>query len=88
MLKSILVRKHQLQILKVLNNNNKSHARHFCVDDCEKMGLRIFALESDQDLQDAVLSVHHAFVITLDASPATKIIENQFGDRYITSQNR
>lgn len=73
-------------ILKTLNNNNKSHARHFSFDDCEKIGLNVTALETDQELQEAVLSVHHAFIITFDSSPATKIIENQNGARFITSQ--
>lgn len=74
------------QILKTLNNNNKSHARHFSLEDCLKIGLNVKALEDDQELQELVLSVHHAFIISLDASPATKIIENQLGVRYITSQ--
>ena len=73
-------------ILKTLNNNNKSHARHFSIDDCLNIGLKVTPLETDQELQEAVLSVHHAFIITLDVSPATKIIENQLGSRYITSQ--
>ena len=73
-------------IVNKLNANNKSHSRHFTIDFCKNLGLNVIALEEDQKLQEAVLSVHHAFVITLDATPATKIIENQFGFRYITSQ--
>lgn len=85
-LKPIDAKKKASGILKTLNNNNKSHARHFSLDDCLKIGLNVIPLETDQELQEAVLSVHHAFIITLDASPATKIIENQLGSRYITSQ--
>lgn len=73
-------------ILKKLNNNNKSHARHFSYDDCVSMGLKIESLEEHQDLQESVLSVHHSFIITFDACPATKIIENQLGACYVTSQ--
>lgn len=73
-------------ILSKLNNNNKSHARHFSIDDCLSMGLSIEKLEDNQELQEAVLSVHHAYIITIDNSPTTKIIENQAGKRYITSQ--
>jgi polysaccharide deacetylase 2 family uncharacterized protein YibQ len=40
-------------------------------------------LESDDDLQDAVLSVHHAFVITLANTPAAKIIENHMGAAFV-----
>lgn len=73
-------------IVNTLNSNNKSHSRHFTREDCESMGLVVEALESSQDLQEAVLSLHHAFIITFDSSPATKIIENQLGACFITSQ--
>lgn len=71
-----------------LNANNKSHSRHFTVDFCKELGLNITELESDQTLQELVLSVHHAFIITIDATAATKLIENQNGARYITSQKK
>lgn len=74
------------KIVKVLNSNNKSHARHFTYDDCNSMGLNVIPLEADQALQDAVLSIHHAFVLTIDGSKATKLIENQLDIRYITTQ--
>lgn len=73
-------------IVKTLNANNKSHSRHFTYDICKELGLKVECLEDDQELQEAVLSIHHAFIITLDASAATKMIENQNGARYITSQ--
>lgn len=71
------------KIVKILNSNNKSHSRHFTYDDCVKMGLNVLRLEDDQDLQELVLSIHHAFILTLDGSNATKIIENQNEARYI-----
>jgi hypothetical protein len=64
------------------HNEMKAHARHIGIDDCERSGLRIERLETldeSHDLQDAVLSVHHACMITFSASPAIKIIENQDG---------
>lgn len=76
------------RIVKTLNVNNKSHSRHYTYDFCKELGLNIIALEDDQNIQELVLSVHHAFIITLDASQATKIIENQNGARYITSQKK
>lgn len=76
------------KIINVLNSNNKSHSKHFTREDCEKMGLKIQSLEDDQNLQEAVLSVHHSFIITFDSSNATKIIENQLGACYITNQAR
>jgi len=57
----------------------KSHARHLSATRCSELGLRVVPLEDSQDLQDAVLSVHHACVLTLAGTGAFKIIENQEG---------
>jgi hypothetical protein len=48
-------------------------------------GLNIAALEDDQALQDDVLSVHHAMIITFSSTPAIKIIENDRGVAFIQS---
>ena len=61
----------------------KSHARHLSMERCRQMGLQVVALESNQELQDAVLSLHHACMLTFSATPATKIIENQMGVAFI-----
>ena len=74
------------EVVEVLNSNNKSHSKHFMRDDCEKMGLRIVPLEDCQEFQEAVLSVHHSFIINFDVSNATKIIENHLGACYISQQ--
>lgn len=82
------VKKKVAKIVSKLNANNKSHSRHFTYDFCKSLGLNVEELEADQDLQELVLSVHHAFVITIDATAATKLIENQNGARYITTQKK
>ena len=74
------------QIVLQLNSNNKSHSRHFDVEFCKNLGLPITELEANQDLQESVLSVHHAFVITIDQSPVTKIIQSSTGATYLTRQ--
>lgn len=61
----------------------KSHERHLSFERCKDMGLEIRGLEEDPDLQDAVLSVHHACLHTLGATQALKIIENHDGKAYI-----
>lgn len=61
----------------------KSHARHLSINKCKEIGLKITALETDQKLQESVLSLHHACVHTLSATNAGKIIENQAGVAYI-----
>lgn len=49
------------------------------------MGLKVTEMESNQTLQDAILSVHHAFMLTFEQSPAVKVIQNQKGNAYIQS---
>ena len=57
----------------------KSHDRHLGPERCRNIGLKVTTLEEDQDLQEAVLSVHHACIHTLSATGAYKIIENHDG---------
>lgn len=75
------------KIVKMLNehDNSKNHGRHLGIDFCTDIGLNIFQLESDSRLQDMVLSIHHAYILTLDISPTIKIIENHIG-RAVVSQ--
>lgn len=58
---------------------NKSHSRHISADKAKKLGLKIMDSESDQKLQDLVLSVHHSCILTLSETAAFKIIQNQKG---------
>lgn len=60
-----------------------AHNRHLSAKKCQEIGLIINELESDQQLQDLVLSVHHIYFHTLGSTPAFKIIENQNGIAYI-----
>jgi len=62
---------------------NKTHSRHLNADTAKSYGLKIEMLESDQKIQDAVLTAHHACILTLDATGAYKIIENDRGVAYI-----
>jgi membrane-bound ClpP family serine protease len=62
-----------------------SHSRHIHIDKLKALGLSILELESDNDLQDKVLSVHHATIISLTQTPSVKIIENQEGKSFITT---
>jgi ClpP class serine protease len=64
----------------------KSHSRHLSVDKCSEL-LDVIKLEDpgNEQLQDAVLTLHHACIHTLTQTPATKIIENQMGVAFIQS---
>ena len=54
-----------------------SHSREISLDDLKKLKLKIVEIEEDPDLQDLILSVHYACIITLADSGAYKIIQNQ-----------
>lgn len=77
-------------IVSSLNEHEKSkeHGRHFDVNFCKNIGLKIYELEKDQQLQDAVLSVHHAFMLTCALGPIVKVIESSTGKRYIVKQQQ
>lgn len=62
---------------------SKSHNRHINPDVAESLGLKIVRMESDQKLQDLVLSLHHAVSITMTQTHAVKIIENHKGTAYV-----
>ncbi len=73
------------QIKKIFNDNSisKLHSRHYSKEKVKKAGLNVIDLESDQKLQDLVLSLHHSYIITLEHSLITKMVENQIGSTYI-----
>lgn len=54
-----------------------SHARHLDIRQVQNAGVKVVALEDDQELQEAVLTVHHASIQTLSDTGCIKIIENQ-----------
>jgi hypothetical protein len=59
-------------------DNFGSHGRRVGYDQAREVGLTVHRLEEDNDLQDAVLSVHHAAMQSFGGS-AIKIIENHHG---------
>lgn len=62
-----------------------SHARHISLDSAKRIGLEVLELETDDSLQEAVLTVHHACIQTLSGTPACKIVENHLGIAFIQS---
>jgi len=73
------------KILKVFSDHStqKSHSRHISIKECIDAGLNIEVMESDNDLQDIILTTHHAFMHTMSMSNAIKIVENHLGVTYI-----
>ena len=56
-----------------------AHDRHISLRRATDMGLKVIPLEENEELQDAVLSVHHLFIQTLSETAAYKLIENHKG---------
>jgi ATP-dependent protease ClpP protease subunit len=72
-------------IIKELGDHalTKSHERHLSASRCKEIGLEIEFMEENQELQDAILSLHHSVIHTLSATAAFKIIENHNGMAFI-----
>ena len=71
----------------VEHSETKSHSRHISIEQCKQIGLNVVELEKDNELQDLILSLHHAYMIFFDKSTAFKAVENQIGARYLRVQN-
>ena len=60
-----------------------SHGRRVGIEQAREVGVKVRSLEEDDELQDAVLSVHHATMHTFSGTPAAKIIENHHGRAWV-----
>lgn len=67
-------------------SENKGHDRHFGMDECKAMGLKVEAIEDDGTFQDLVLTIHHCYMHTLTNTPTIKITENQMGKAVVRQQ--
>ena len=65
------------------------HDKHYDFKDCKKLGLKVCALEKDQAMQDYILSIHHAYVLSTYRMPnSVKYIESDQGMSFIITGNR
>lgn len=60
-------------------NEHKTHGRPIGAKRAFDAGLKVLFLEDDQDLQERVLSVFHATMVTFQVTPCVKIVENHHG---------
>lgn len=66
------------------SKKTKNHGRHISLNEAKNIfGDHIVELEGDQKLQDLVLTVHHASVITLQATNCYKMVENHLGKAFM-----
>ena len=66
------------------HNHFKTHGRPVSRDEARRNGLIVVDLESDQPLQDAVLSIYHATAHSFAGTSAVKIIENHLGNAFLS----
>jgi hypothetical protein len=60
-----------------------SHSGHISMRRASDLGLKVAALEADNTLQEAALTVHHACIQTLAGTNAIKLIENHNGVAFV-----
>lgn len=64
-----------------------THGKPINIDAALAKGLNVTSLESDQKLQDLVLSIFHSTMVTFDVTGCVKIIENQDGKGWFSNIN-
>lgn len=67
---------------------SKVHDRHYDYERCKELGLRVVALEDNQELQDKVLSLYHCYLLSIYRLPILKYIESQNGQTFAISGTR
>lgn len=60
-----------------------AHGRHIHRNELTQQGVSVQSLEDDAALQDAVLTVHHACMLTVGNALANKLIENHNGIAHV-----
>ncbi|HQW26610.1 MAG TPA: hypothetical protein PLV75_11645 [Saprospiraceae bacterium] len=73
------------QIAEYLSNhaNFKTHGKHISLEKASEIGLKILPLESDQQLQDSVLSAFHATMHAFSSTNTAKVVANQNGNCFL-----
>ena len=63
------------------------HGRHFSYLKLREFGMNVSLIEDDDAIQDAVLSLHHAYMITFQRNPVVKIIESSNGNAWVIGRS-
>ncbi len=64
-------------------SEHKSHGRRIDREEARSQGVVVEDLEADQTLQDAVLTAYHLATITMENSPASKILLSHQGTMWV-----
>lgn len=73
----------EVERLFISHSNSYSHSRHISRQECIGVGLNVEELENNQELQDAVMSLHHCYMILFDKWRYSKVVENHIGSLYV-----
>lgn len=73
------------KVIENFGSHQKSlaHERHISIAKAKDWGVKVVELETDQLLQDLVLTIHHATLQTLASLGVSKLIENHNGISFI-----
>lgn len=69
------------------NHQKKSHGRRINIEEARAQGVNVEALEENQGLQEAALTVYHLTTIIYETSPCVKLLANNRGDLWIKNSN-
>lgn len=70
------------------HGETKAHDRHISIETVRSLDIKVLPLEEDNELQDLVMTVHHAYIHTLSQTATYKIIENHNGVAHISNLHR
>lgn len=85
---SMFKKNNQSQIDKIkydliTGHTTKDHSQNLSPEKCKDIGLKITYLEDDENLQDLVLSIHHACISYFVHENKNKLFINQKGEYLI-----
>ena len=60
-------------------DEHKTHSRPINFSLAKEKGLKVSLMEEEQALQEKILSVFHATLVTFDVAPCVKIVKNHLG---------
>lgn len=66
----------------ITSETTKNNSQNLSAKKCQEIGLKIKYLEDDENLQNIVLSIHHAYLSYFNHKPQYKLFVNQNGEYY------
>ncbi len=61
------------------HKSTKTHNRHISAVEARRIGLKVSMMEKNQNLQDAILGLHHCYMMTFSRAKIIKIFESSHG---------